>query len=539
MTKTSAEQFDQWLMKPEDYHLEFKEAKNDFSRKDLHDYCAALANEGGGKLILGVRNKDRVVVGTKAYLGTHNTLAHDLYQVYKIRIDVEEFKHPLGRVLIFHVPCHRRSEPVHSVGKYKYPMRIGESLTEMDMDTFRKIARENEEDPSARPVSGLTVDDLDDNSIRNFLARWAAKARRNEYLRFSKEKAMLAAGLMSENRLNLAALVLFGKKRVLDELLATNEIIFEWRQDSSKTPHDDRVNWRGPFFGIYNEIWASINARNLRIPFQEGLFQREVFAFNEKAVREALNNAVAHRDYLIQGRSIFIKASPQEFCIESPGGFPPGVTPENILKKSDWRNRRIAEIFEKAGLVERAGQGMDDIFDHTIREGKGMPNFKGSDPYSVVLHIPAQVKDKDFILYLERVIKERQISLPFEEIYELEKIRENQKVKRPEFKKKFLQYDIIEPVGKGRGTRYILSRRYYDTIGQSGKHTRIKGLSRDQIKDLILNHLRQGKPSRRSDLISGFSECSPKDISNILQELKRAGKIIHKGTKIKGSWIIK
>ncbi|MBE7444099.1 MAG: hypothetical protein HS132_02140 [Planctomycetia bacterium] len=58
---------------------------------------------------------------------------------------------------------------------------------------------------------------------------------------------------------------------------------------------------------------------------------------------------------------MFIKASPEEFIIESPGGFPSGITIENILYKTSWRNRSIAETFEKAGLAERSGQSMDDI----------------------------------------------------------------------------------------------------------------------------------------------------------------------------------
>ena len=154
----------------------------------------------------------------------------------------------------------------------------------------------------------------------------------------------------------------------------------------------------------------------------------------------------------------------------------------------------------------------------------------------VRLSIPAQVKDKDFILYLERIINERQILLSFEEIYELEKIREFQKIEKPEFKDKFIKLGIIESIGKGRGTKYILSNRYYETIGQSGKHTRIKGLNRDQFKELILNHIREGKPSRRTDFMTGFSEYKPKDISNILQELKREDKIIFIGNR---KWVIK
>ena len=70
--------------------------------------------------------------------------------------------------------------------------------------------------------------------------------------------------------------------------------------------------------------------------------------------------------------------------IESPGCFPPGITIENILYSTAWRNRCIAETFEKAGLVERSGQGMDDIFGNTIQEGKGLPDLSKSDAFSKV-----------------------------------------------------------------------------------------------------------------------------------------------------------
>jgi ATP-dependent DNA helicase RecG len=144
--------------------------------------------------------------------------------------------------------------------------------------------------------------------------------------------------------------VLFGKKEKLDEFLPDAEIIFEWRQSSASIPYDYRMAWREPFFAIYDSIRGTINARNSRMPFQQGFIQREIYAFDEKSIREAVRNAVAHRDYTFKGQSIFIKASSDFFVITSPGGLPPGITPENILYKSYWRNRRIAEVFEKAGL---------------------------------------------------------------------------------------------------------------------------------------------------------------------------------------------
>ena len=370
--KTTIETLDNWLKKPEDYNLEFKTAKTQISRnKDLPNYSAAISNEGGGKLILGVTNQ-KEIVGTNAFTGTYNTLPNYLLNKIKIRVDVEELIHPKGRILIFHVPSYSPGKPTKSNGIYL--MRAGESLTEMDEETLRQKLNEVIPDFSAQIVNGLTLADLDDNAVEIFKQRWSEKIKRKDYLKFSNEKTLKATGLLTQKGLDYASLILFGKKEKIDELMPGSEIIFEWRQESGKTPHDFRANWRGPFFKIYDDIWKIINARNIRIPFQEGLIQREVYAFSKKPIREAVLNAVAHRDYSINQKSIFINASPERFVIESPGGLPYGITLENILYERAWRNRKIAEIFEKAGLVERSGQGMDDIFHITIKEGKGLPD---------------------------------------------------------------------------------------------------------------------------------------------------------------------
>ncbi|MDP2682760.1 MAG: putative DNA binding domain-containing protein [Deltaproteobacteria bacterium] len=538
MITTSIDEFNKWLQRHENPDLEFKTAKNSFSsNKDLPDYCAAIANEGGGKLILGVTREKRVV-GTKAFQNTYNTLSHELLQKLRIRVDVEELNHPEGRVLIFHIPSHPQGQPVKSTGNYNYPMRAGESLVEMDNATLKRILNETDLDFSSQIVTDLSLADLDEQAIDNFKKLWAKKAQRDEYLSYSNEKTLRAIGLLSEKGLNYASLILFGIKEKIDEFAPGSEIIFEWRQDSRKTSYDYRKNWREPFFKIYNDIWETINARNIRFPFQEGLFQREIYAFSEKPVREAVLNAVAHRDYTINSGSVFIKASPEEFIVETPGGLPHGVTIENILRKTYWRNRRIAETFEKAGLVERSGQGMDDIFENTIKEGKGLPDLSGSDDFSVRLRIPAQVKDKNFILFIEKITREKQIILSFDEIYELEKIREHQPVTDVKFKKKFLDIGIIERVGKTSGAKYILSHKYYAHAGKIGEHTRLRGISREKCKTLILEHLEKNK-GYLQDLCFTFNELKPMDISNLLQELKNDNKIVHIGSSRTGYWKLK
>ncbi|MBF0620081.1 MAG: putative DNA binding domain-containing protein [Candidatus Omnitrophica bacterium] len=544
MIQTSREEFERWLGCVEDINLEFKVATSNFddNRGSLFDYCAAIANGHGGKLILGVQEKPKEVKGTSYAQGTHTKIAQNVWERLRIHIEVEELFYDGKRVLVFHIPQRSPATRVKSGGKgdkFLYPVRRGESLGEMDDQRTREILNEAQPDFTAGIVPGLKLSDLDSNAIVALKQKWAKKSGRQEYLGFDDEKALRNLELIEDTGITYAALILVGKSEVIRDRLADAEITFEWRHDTIARNFDFRADWREPFVFADDKIWQAISARNIRFPFQDGFLQREVWAFDEKSIREAVHNAVMHRDYGIKGRSVLIKASPSSFYIENPGGLLAPVTVENILKERAWRNRRLAEAFSKIGFAERSSQGMDDIFERSIRDGKGLPDLSGTDVNAVHLSIPAQVKDRDFILYLERFLNDRQIPLSFEEIYQLEKIRENQKVERPEFRDKFIKLGLIEMVGKGRGARYFLSRRYYETMGQSGKHTRIKGLGRDQMKELILNHIREGKPASRSDLASGFSEFSGQDISNILQELKEAGKIVFDGAPKNGTWRLK
>lgn len=103
--QTTAEQLQHWLAEPEGVRLEFKEAKQNYHFDKLVEYCVALANEGGGKIIFGVTDRrPRRIVGTAAFAepgrteaGLHDRLSH--------RIPVEEVRTADGRVLVVHVPA--------------------------------------------------------------------------------------------------------------------------------------------------------------------------------------------------------------------------------------------------------------------------------------------------------------------------------------------------------------------------------------------------------------------------------------------------
>lgn len=535
MINTSKEQFALWLNKPEGLNLEFKKAENSFSEaKDLPDYCAALANEGGGKLILGVTD-NRQVLGTKAFTNTVHTLSNKLLANLHIRVDIEELEYLDKRILIFHIPSRGIASIVSSTGNYKYPMRAGSSIVEMNQDNMRKIYGEAVTDFSAQIVSEFSVGDIDEQAITIFKGLWAKKQQNPDYENFSTKKTLRSIGALSDKGCNYACLLLFGKKELIDRILPGAEIIYEWRQEN-KIMHDFRREWRAPFFTIFDEIWRIVDSKNIRYPFQQGFIQREVYAFNEKSVREAVLNAVTHRDYSIDTSSIFIKASPNEFVIRSPGSFLSGINENNALQSVAWRNRRIAEIFQLAGLVERAGQGLDTIYQNTISEGKGLPDFTNSDDRSVNLHIPALVQDENFILFLEKLANEKHISLSFEEILELENVRKNQQIGSLKYRNKFLETGIIEKIGNTSGTNYILSQRYYKFKGKPGLHTKIVGLSRKKCKELIILHLKNNKGGARNTDFRDALNLKQNSVNNLLQELKLEKRAIFIGSKTSGRW---
>ena len=526
------------ILNNEDEHenLEFKEAKNNFDSRDRADYCAAIANMGGGKLLLGI-SKRRKVIGTNVYSGTINQVPQEVYQDLDITVLVDEVQHPNGRVVIFDIPARPVGQRVRSNGHYTYPIRRGESLGEMDDTMTREILNEVKPDFSASIIESLSVDDLDETAVKNFKERRIEKTGNQNIRTEVLETVLTDTELMRSGKLTYAALVLLGKAEKITEYLAQAEIIYEWRGNAEQIHHDFRTSWRKPYYAIYDEIWTTINARNIRIPYQEGFIQQEILAFDEKACREAVNNAVAHRDYSIAGQSIMIHASPQYFSVTSPGGFPSHITPENILKAAPyWRNRLIAESFEGTKLVERSGQGIDNIFEATIRQGKGTPTFEGTDTHSVSINIPARVQDVQFVRFLEKVANEKQVTLLFDEIYELEKIRRQKQSQHLKHKAKFLNLGVIEKIGRTSGTKYILAHRYYSYEKKPGVYTRIRGIGREHKKELILEHIRREGKGRREDFLDVFPELKPNDITNLLQELKKDNRIVRVGSDRSGFW---
>lgn len=521
----------------EDEHLEFKEANSRFDFELLVKYCCAFANEGGGHIILGVSDQHpRRVVGSQAFSDLQRTKL-GLIERLRLRIDAWELQHGDGRVLVFSVPSRPIAVPIEYNGAYW--MRGGESLVPMTSDQLKRIFEEAQPDFSAQVCATATLADLEPAAIAEFRRRWAAKARRDEIAGFSDQRLLQDAELLVDDGVTYAALVLLASHRALGRHLAQSELIFEYRNDEASISSQLRHDFRRAFFLIFEDLWTLIDARNDRYSYQEGLFRYDLPAFNEEAVREALLNAVSHRDYRLPG-SIFVKQFPARLEVSSPGGFPPGVTAENIVFKQSPRNRRIAEALARCGLVERSGQGADRMFGAAIREGKLPPDFNGTDAYQVTVSLHGKVQDCSFLMFLERLTQEQGVTLHIDDLLVLDAVH-RQRLIAPNLTSRIdplVDLGAIERVGRGRGVRYLLSGRFYRTLGRQGIYTRKRGLDRDTNKALLLKHIerRRTEGCPLSELQDVLPSLSRAQVQTLLREMKKDGIAHPMGQTRAGRW---
>lgn len=541
-------------------HLEFKEMSGQISilgkdeksrgsirRKSLYGYCVAIGNEGGGKIIFGVRDNINQKTGKRDIVGTNalpnmQKAKEQIYRILGRRIEIEEMQTVDGKVQIVAVPSHPAGEPFNFYGLYL--MRNGENLEKMDTGTLAKIINEWSLDFSALENEKASWVDLDDKVIEVLKQKWIEKSGNADLGKCSHREILEKLILIKKGKITNACLLLVGKEDSLMHLIPNSEIFLEWRLDDKRSEYDLRKIIRKPYLIADEEIWNFVESKNTRVPFKQGFFEMDIWSYDKQTVREAVLNAFAHREYRNRTEPIYLRISPDRIGVKSAGGFVSGVTIENVLDaEGKWRNYLLMDVLGKIGLVERAGFGLDRIYKTTISQGKGAPNFEGTDDDYVVLNIPTKVRDIDFVYYLQKIEKEKQISIDTaRDFIELEKIRENGKSCDKNRLKFFTDNDIVEKVGKGKGTKYVLAKRFYEFIGNKVEYTRKKWLSKEQQKEVLMNFFRQHEKGKRSDFIKLFeNKLSSKQLFVLLDELRSENMVYFDGMRRspKGLWKIR
>ncbi len=402
-------------LKESEDHVEFKAARHNYPfaggshndprerRRCVLGYVVALANECGGRLVLGMEDaRPHNVCGSDFAQGETGNLEAAVYKALGIRVQTREEYEEDKRVLIIEVP----SRPVGRLLKFEGValMRVGEELHEMSDAQMLKILSEQEPDFSAKVCVGLTMEDLDSEAIRVMKVRYGVKNENPQFESIPDEQALRDLHLFADDKLTYAALILLGKKEAKRKYLPQDKVVVEFRYDPASIQYDEREEFQMPLFLGIDAIWKYLNQplSNPMSHIGDAPYIFDIHRFTEDTVREAVLNAITHRSMQIQS-DVVIKQSTRDLVITNAGGFPMGVELSNILTvNSNPRQKLVAEVLQKTGLVEKSGQGVDKMFSLCIMESKPLPDYSGTDAYQVSLKLGAEIRDDRFVVFVRR-----------------------------------------------------------------------------------------------------------------------------------------
>ena len=371
-------------------------------RRCILGYVIALCNEGGGRLVIGMHdNFPHRVTGTRQAQDAIGQLEPDIYRDTTIRPEIYElYDEENRRVLVIEVP----SRPIGKVFKFEdVPlMRVGEELKPMSDAMYLKILQESEPDFSEKICEGLTLEDLDEEAIRVMKQGYAQRWNKPEFVSTPTLQVLRDFALMNKDgQLTNAALILLGKSEAIRKHLYCNRVTVEYRLYHSMIEYTARQEFQEPLVLMVDSVWNYINqpASNPLQHYNDGFRIGDIPAFNREVVREAILNACCHRVMFIQS-DVVVKQYPDQLVITNAGGFPVGVDVDNILTVNSMpRCKLITEVLQKAGFIEKSGQGVDKMFYHCLMDGKCLPDYSLTDEWQVCLRLPGEIKYPAFMLY--------------------------------------------------------------------------------------------------------------------------------------------
>jgi ATP-dependent DNA helicase RecG len=393
---TTPAQIDLWLQAPSEHQrLEFKEAKTQYDNTKLYRYCVALANEGGGTLLLGVSDKPpRRVVGTQAF-NDPVAMAEKLFTVVGFRVDIQEVQHPNGRVLIFHIPSRPRGTAYHLDGAYL--MRSGEELLPMSEDRLRAIFAEGQpdwlEEPSRTDLTAEQVVALLDTQVFFSLMERPYPTTQKAVLEQLVAERLIDKLPGGYSIRRMGALLLAQRLTDFPDVSrkAARVVVYS-TPSKSKTKLDQ--TWESGYAKGFRQLVAFVMAQLPQNEVVEQAIRRQVKLLPEIVIREIVANAMIHQDFIISGASLMIEVYPNRVEISNPGE--PIVPVERFIDGYQSRNERLADLMRRMHICEEKSSGIDQVIEAAETYQLPAPEFlKELRRTNVVIHGHQPFKSMD------------------------------------------------------------------------------------------------------------------------------------------------
>ncbi|MCP5097502.1 MAG: transcriptional regulator [Chloroflexi bacterium] len=368
-----------------------------------------------------------------------------------------------GMLIGINVP---RSTELHTLDDGRVFIRSGFFNRLLTGEEVRNLATsKNTAEFETEMVPGAKREDLDNDIIRDYLDR---RERRGAAKEASTEELLFEIGATDrEGNPTMIGILLFAKNPQI--FFPQSSIVFvkftgtEPRGEDGSIGYGRRDEISGSLARIVERTW-NIIFEEMRVGATvDKLERKEITEYPRFAVREALVNAVAHRDYRIRGRRIEIRMYSDRLEIISPGGLPGYMTIDNLVEEHFSRNPRLVSGLFQWGYIEELGLGIDQMIEEMVQAGHEPPDFQAK-PHSFTVMLRNKRNERTVAPKWTRTMNERQTRA-------LTYVRENGSITNREYQKlcsnvsaETLRLDLVDlvnrsvllKIGSKKGTYYIL-----------------------------------------------------------------------------------
>jgi ATP-dependent DNA helicase RecG len=335
----------------------------EFKRKPeraLRETIAAMAMALGGVVIIGV-DDDRTIVGcpaTQHIQDRINDAAHDV----EVDVTVRELRVADKILTVVHVPV--VDGRIVTTPDGRLVRRIGSANRPLVGESLARFVREREGRSAEDDLVRWTAKDLDLSVVnRALVGAGRARVRRDGVLRGLADLGLMRRPAGGTAGIPKGIAILFGNDPRRAVRGATVQLVRRVGvgpgTDGATT---DRHEVFGPLPSVVDEVIAWVEAKSPKVSIVVSSKREVLAAFPPQAVREAVLNAVAHRDYALSGSTVDITVWNDRIEIRSPGGLPGHITLANMRDEHYSRNRVLMAGLKLLGFVEEYGEGIDRMF---------------------------------------------------------------------------------------------------------------------------------------------------------------------------------
>jgi len=346
---------------------------------DLAKTCVCFANAQGGKIIVGIEDKNKEPLPDQ-------------------KISMEDVNHVITRLrsLTYSVGLANPEILIHSNGGEYFEFTVYPSLKSIATTSDGKIyIRFGDQCQPARSEDivhlasekdafqwelvrhkNLTLEDVNHEEINSFVDDIKNSDKVSELVKGKSNIEILEHyNLIYEENLTNLGILWLGFPRQRSRLaypVTVQYIVYDDKEEKVRKEswHSNDYNPKALLLDIEKKATELNYFHELPV----GLFRKQVRHYPKEVIRELLVNALAHKAFTISG-DIFVCVYPDRLEIINPGGLPTGITKENILHERHRRNPQFINIFHDLGLMEGEGSGYDLIYEKLSRDAKDLPEI--------------------------------------------------------------------------------------------------------------------------------------------------------------------